>query len=103
MRIKKNTAELKKEIDRIVKDSDIKIMERLHAKDKHKIYYVLLRKNMKLAMIEKVNPKNEYELVVSYYEENKLKYEIISENDILPIPSYELIKERTNKINRILR
>lgn len=104
MRIKKNNTDLKKDIDKIVKDPDNKIIERLHARDKHKIYYVLLRKNMKLAMIEKVNPKNENELVVSYYDiDNKIRYEIISEDDILPIPSYELIKERNNKINRILR
>jgi hypothetical protein len=49
------------------------------------------------------NPKNNNELVVSFYRNNKLTYETVSESDILPIDSYETIKERNNKINRILK
>ena len=85
------------------KDPENKIIEREHARDKSKMYYVLLRKNMRLAIIEKINPKNENELIVSFYRNNVLTYEIISESDILPISSYETIKERNNKINRILK
>lgn len=103
MRIKKNNDDLKKEIDRIVKDPENKIIEREHARDKSKMYYVLLRKNLRLAVVEKVNPKNEHELIVSYYKNNVLTYEIISEDGILPITSYETIKERNNKINQILK
>jgi hypothetical protein len=48
MRLKKNNkTDLKKEIDRIVKDPENLIIEREHDRDKTKIYYVLLRKSKK--------------------------------------------------------
>ena len=52
---------------------------------------------MKLATIVKLNPKNNEELVVSYYDENILCYDIITEQDILPLHLYEKIKNRKTK------
>lgn len=103
MRIKKNKDDIKKIIDTLIKDQENLIIEKEHPKDKKKSYYVLLKKNLKLAFIEKLNPKNDKELVVSYYNENVLCYDIITEQSILPIHLYEKIKDRTNRINRILK
>jgi len=104
VRFKKNdNGDLKKFIDKIIKDTQNLIIERKHARDKSKLYYVLLKKNLKLAVIEKVNPKDDEELVVSFYKNNKLCYELITADDILPISSYETIKNRNNRINKILR
>lgn len=100
----KKKEDLKSEIDRILKENiEDLVIERFHAKDKSKIYYVLLRHNMKLAIIEKVNPKNKDELIVSYYVNNVLKYDRITSKDILPKSSYDLIKDRNNKINKIFK
>ena len=71
--------------------------------EKGNLVYVILRKNYKLALVEKVNPKNTNELVVSYYDNNKLCYEIITTKDILPIDKYEAIKERFNNLNKLLK
>jgi hypothetical protein len=65
---------------------------------------VLLKKNFRLAIVEKIHPKYSDEFVVSYYDEhNKLCYDIITERDVLPADDYEKIKERNNRINDILR
>jgi hypothetical protein len=63
-----------------------------------------LKKNFRLAIVEKIHPKYSDEFVVSYYDEyNKLCYDIIVERDVLPADDYEKIKERNNRINDILR
>ena len=65
---------------------------------------IILKKNYKLAVIEKKNPINTDEFIVTYYNEhNKLCYDSITEKDILPIEDYEKIKNRHNKINDIFR
>ena len=103
MKIKKKD-NLKTIIDTLIKDTENLIIEKSHPKDSRiKSYCVLLKKNLKLATIIKLNPKNDEELVVSYYDNNVLCYDIITEQNILPITLYEKIKNRKNKINRILR
>ena len=65
---------------------------------------VLLKKNFRLAIVEKIHPKYSDEFVVSYYDEsNKLCYDSITDRDVLPADDYEKIKERNNRINDILR
>jgi hypothetical protein len=65
---------------------------------------VLLKKNFRLAVVEKIHPKYLDEFIIYYYDEhNKLHYEIITEQDVLPADDYEKIKERNNRINDILR
>lgn len=65
---------------------------------------VLLKKNFKIALVEKINPKYKTEFIVSYYDENnKLRYDSIIEDDVLPPADYQKIKERNNKINNIFR
>lgn len=62
---------------------------------------ILLKKNMKLATIVKLLPSGGY--LASYYENNKLKYDvIIDENDVLDEYEYEVIRKRINKINDLL-
>ena len=65
---------------------------------------VLLKKNFKLAIVEKKNPKYSSEFIVSYYDDhNKLCYDSIMEDDVLPANDYDKIKQRNNKINDIFR
>lgn len=65
---------------------------------------VLLKKNFRLANVEKRNPKYNEEFIVSYYDEhNKLCYDSIMEEDVLPANDYEKIKQRNNRINDIFR
>jgi len=65
---------------------------------------VLLKKNYKLAVVEKIHPKYSDEFVVSYYgDHNRLCYDIITERDVLPAADYEIIKNRNNRINDIFR
>lgn len=65
---------------------------------------VLLKKNFRLAIVEKTHPKYSDEFVVSYYDyNNKLCYASITEKDVLPADDYEKLKERNNRINDILR
>lgn len=61
---------------------------------------IILRKNLKIGEIVKVI-KNNY--LVSYYNsDNKLEYDIISNQDIIEEDEYEKIKNRVNLINKIL-
>lgn len=65
---------------------------------------VILSKNLRLAIVEKINPKFKDEFVVSYYnKDNKLCYDSITEADVLSASAYDKIKDRTNLINDILR
>ena len=53
---------------------------------------VILRKNMKLGQIIKLLPNDDSKYVVSYYENNILKYDVITELDIVDNKEYEKIK-----------
>ena len=65
---------------------------------------ILLKKNFKLAIVEKINPKYKDEFIVAYYDDhNKLCYDSITEDDVLPAADYDKIKERNNRINDIFR
>ena len=65
---------------------------------------VLLKKNFRLASVEKKNPKFPQEFIVSYYDDhNKLWYDSIMDDDVLPANDYEKIKQRNNRINDIFR
>ena len=64
----------------------------------------LLKKNLKIAVVEKKHPKHSDEFIVSYYDENnKLCYDVIIKDDILPASDYEKMKQRNNRINDIFR
>lgn len=63
---------------------------------------ILLRENMKIAEVIKKIPNKE-KWLVSYYENNKLRYSIISEVDIIEEDEYIVIKNRINTINNILK
>lgn len=58
---------------------------------------------MKMAQVVKPLPSDSTRYVVSYYEDNKLQYDIISEVDVIDENEYEIIKNRVNTINRILK
>ncbi len=60
---------------------------------------VLLRKNMKSGQIVK---PYEDKYVVSYYDGGSLKYDIITEMDVIDDKEYEIIRKRINLINKIL-
>jgi hypothetical protein len=64
---------------------------------------VLLRENMKIAqVVKKIN--NQEKWLVSYYDDNnKFKYAVVSEMDIIEENEYEIIKRRINIINDILK
>ena len=63
---------------------------------------VLLRDNMKIAqVVRKIDNKEKW--LVSFYDNNKLKYSVISEMDIIEDDEYEIIKKRINTINEILK
>jgi hypothetical protein len=64
---------------------------------------VLLRENMKIAqVVKKIN--NQEKWLVSYYDDNnKFKYAVVSEMDIIEESEYEIIKKRINTINDILK
>jgi hypothetical protein len=64
---------------------------------------VLLRENMKIAqVVRKIDNKEKW--LVSYYDDNnKFKYVVISEMDIIEESEYEIIKKRINTINDILK
>jgi len=61
---------------------------------------VLLRKNMKMGQVVKSLPNSKF--LVSYYEKNILKYDVIEEADVIEKSEYEIIKKRINLINKIL-
>lgn len=64
---------------------------------------VLLRENMKVGQIvKKLDNVNKW--LVSYYDEyNKFKYTVIEEVDIIEENEYQIIKNRINTINDILK
>ena len=64
---------------------------------------VLLRENMKVGqIIKKIDDKNKW--LVSYYDDNnRFKYVLINENDIIEEDEYQIIKNRINTINEILK
>lgn len=63
---------------------------------------VLLRKNLKIGQISKILPNNFF--LVSYYDENnKFNYLLISDDDIIEESEYEIIRNRINTINKILK
>jgi hypothetical protein len=62
---------------------------------------VLIRDLMKMGKIVKVLNEDRY--LVSYYDEkNKFKYRIIEDSDIIDEKEYEIIRKRTNRINKLL-
>lgn len=63
---------------------------------------VLLRKNLKIGQIVKVLP-NEFFLVSYYDDNNKFNYLLVSELDIIEESEYEIIRNRINTINKILK
>ena len=64
---------------------------------------VLLRENMKVGQIvKKLTTINKW--LVSYYDDkNKFKYAVIDEIDIIEENEYQIIKNRINTINEILK
>ena len=70
---------------------------------KQSSYFVILKDILKLGLIEKINPKNDRELIVSYYLDNKLYYKSITEDSLLSIVSYYILMKRNNKINKIFK
>lgn len=61
---------------------------------------VLLRKNLKLGQIIKYLPDSKY--LVSYYENNILEYDVITDVDVVDKEEYEVIRNRINLINKLL-
>lgn len=63
---------------------------------------VLIRKNMKMAtVVKKVSNKESW--IVTYYDENnKFTHDVITEEDVIDEKEYEIIKQRINKINKLL-
>ena len=62
---------------------------------------ILLRETLKLATIVKKVEEDKY--LVSYYDkDNKFKYKLITEWDIMDEKEYEIIKKRINNINRLI-
>lgn len=62
---------------------------------------ILIRDLMKMGKIVKVLNEDKY--LISYYNErNKFKYRIIDESDIIDEKEYEIIRKRTNRINKLL-
>jgi hypothetical protein len=62
---------------------------------------VLIRDLMKMGKIVKILNEDRY--LVSYYDEkNKFKYRIIEDSDIIDEKEYEIIRKRTNRINKLL-
>ena len=63
---------------------------------------VLLRKNLKIGQIVKILP-NEFFLVSYYDDNNKFNYLLVSDIDIIEESEYEIIRNRINTINKILK
>ncbi len=64
--------------------------------------YVIIRQGLYKAKIDKKIPDKEL-WVVSYYDENnKYTTRIIGENEVIEENEYNKIKERHNKINKLL-
>lgn len=64
--------------------------------------YVILREGLYKAKVDK-KIENTNKWLVSYYDiNNKFKWKIITEDDIMEEEEYLKIKERHNKINKIL-
>lgn len=61
---------------------------------------ILLRDNLKLATV--VKPVDKGQILVSYYENNKFKYALIYDTDIIEEEEYEVNKHRINSINKLL-
>ncbi len=85
------------ELNNFFTDVDLVLIE------KNEIYQILLKKNLKLVTIVKLNPNNKNEMVVSYYEDNEFVYDIITEDDVLLLESYDKIKERNNTLVKIFK
>lgn len=70
-----------------------------------KYYYtdqkIILRKNLLLGQIVKILPNSRF--LVSFYENNKFKYDIITETDIVDEEEYEIIRKRINTINKLIK
>lgn len=61
---------------------------------------VILRKTLKMGQIVKFLPNDK--ILVSFYEKNVFKYDIIDEVDIIDEREYDVIKKRINLINKLL-
>ncbi len=61
---------------------------------------VILRKTLKKGLI--VKKLDGQRMLVSYYDNNKLKYEVITELDIIDDDEYLKIRNRINTINKII-
>jgi hypothetical protein len=62
---------------------------------------ILLRDSLKMGKIVKFLPNDKY--LVSFYDKNnKFKYKIISEPDIIDEEEYKKIKKRIDYINQII-
>ena len=64
---------------------------------------VILNKTLKYATIVNVNHDNGNLVVCYYNNENKMVYELITNDDIITDEQYEIIKNRTNTIIDILK
>lgn len=72
---------------------------------KMKRYYVdqkvLLRKNLLLGQVVRILPNGN--LLVSFYENNIFKYEVVTDDaEIVEEKEYEVIRHRINTINKLL-
>ena len=71
---------------------------------KKKYYYtdqkIIMRKNLLLGQIVKILPNDRF--LVSYYENNKFKYDIIEKEEIVDEEEYEIIRKRINTINKLI-
>lgn len=69
-----------------------------------KYYYtdqkIIIRKNLLLGQIVKILPNNRF--LISFYENNKFKYDVITELDIVDEEEYEVIRKRINTINKLI-
>jgi hypothetical protein len=63
---------------------------------------VLLRDCFKIASIIKKIDKEDKWLVSYYDDKNKFSYKLITEEDIIEEEEYLIIKNRINKINKLL-
>lgn len=65
---------------------------------------VLLRENLKMATIIKKHPSMDEKYIASYYDSNNvLKYAIIDDIDIIDEAEYNIIRNRINSINELLK
>jgi hypothetical protein len=64
---------------------------------------ILLRDTLKLASIVKKLDDNERYLCSYYDENNKFKYKVITEMDVMDEEEYEIYRKRMNSINELLK